>query len=140
MIRNGSDDDESAEGSKGPPTPKSARIDEDELIQEAVLAYAVSIDDDTDLPTTYAQAMASDDAMKWREAMNAELRSHEDNRTWTLKPGGKFKRTIGSRWVFVKKRDQNGDVVRYKAWRRRFRDIFPGRQHEFDPNNSRSMC
>ncbi|CEG48824.1 uncharacterized protein PHALS_06624 [Plasmopara halstedii] len=52
MIRNGSDDEESAEGSKDPPTPKRAKIDEDELIAEAVLAYAVSIDDDTDLPTT----------------------------------------------------------------------------------------
>ncbi|KAL7691854.1 putative reverse transcriptase, RNA-dependent DNA polymerase [Plasmopara halstedii] len=53
--------------------------------------------------------------MKWREAMDAELRSHEENQTWILKPRGKIKRTIGSRWVFAKKRDQNGDVARYKA-------------------------
>lgn len=67
MIRNGSDDEDSAEGSEGPPTPKRARIDEDGRIAEAVLAYAVSIDDDTDIPTTYAQAIASDDPMKWRK-------------------------------------------------------------------------
>ncbi|CEG35933.1 uncharacterized protein PHALS_00257 [Plasmopara halstedii] len=79
MIRSGSDDKELEEGSEGPPTPKRARIDEDGLITEAVLAYAVSVNDDTDLPTTYAQAMASDDAMKWREAMDAELCSHEKN-------------------------------------------------------------
>ncbi|CEG43864.1 uncharacterized protein PHALS_14152 [Plasmopara halstedii] len=79
MIRNGSDDEESAEDSEAPPTPQRAGIDEDGLFAEAVLAYAVSTDDDTDLSTTYAQAMASDDAMKWREAMNAELRSHEEN-------------------------------------------------------------
>ncbi|CEG45073.1 polyprotein [Plasmopara halstedii] len=71
------DDEESTEGSEGPPTSKRARIDEDGLIVAAVLAYAVSIDDVTDLPTTYAQAMASDDVMKWREEMDAELRSHE---------------------------------------------------------------
>lgn len=64
MLRNGSDDEESRQGSDGPPTPKRARIDEDGLIAEAVLAYAMSIDDDTGLPNTYAQAKASDDAEK----------------------------------------------------------------------------
>ena len=55
--------------------------------------------------------MASDDSAKWREAMNAELRSHEQSETWTLKPRDVIGRTIGSRWVFAKKRDQNGSVV-----------------------------
>lgn len=115
MIRNSSDDEESAEGSEDPPTPKRARIDEDGLIVEAFLAYAVSNNNNADLPTTYVQAMASDDAVKWRKAMGAELRSHKENRRWTLKPRGMIQRTIGSRWVFAKKRDRNGDVVRYKA-------------------------
>ncbi|CEG38750.1 gag-pol polyprotein [Plasmopara halstedii] len=89
--------------SECPSTPKLARFDENELIAEAVLAYAVSVDDETNLPTTYAYAM------------NAELRSHEENQTWTLEPRGKIKRTIRSRWLIAKKRDKNGDVVRYKA-------------------------
>ncbi|CEG45003.1 polyprotein [Plasmopara halstedii] len=68
--------EESEESSEGPTTLNGAMIDEDGLIAKADLAYAVCIDDSTDLPTTYAQALASDDAMKWREAMNAELCFH----------------------------------------------------------------
>ena len=116
LLRNGSNNEEErTKGSDGPPPPKRARIDEDGLIAEAVLAYAVSVDDDPDVPTAYDGAVASDDAVKWHEAMNTELRSHEQNKTWTLKPRNNISRTIGSRWVFAKKRDHNGAVVRYKA-------------------------
>ncbi|CEG43667.1 FOG: Transposon-encoded proteins with TYA, reverse transcriptase, integrase domains in various combinations [Plasmopara halstedii] len=86
LLENGSVTEESLEGSEGPPSPKRARIDGDGLIAEAVLAYAVSVGEESDLPTTYAQAMASDEAKKWRPAMDAELNSHRQNRTWTLVP------------------------------------------------------
>ena len=70
LLRNGSNnEEESTEGSDGPPTPKRARIDEDGLIAEAILAYAVSVDDDPNVPTTYDEAVAGDDAVKWREAL-----------------------------------------------------------------------
>ncbi|GMF35814.1 unnamed protein product [Phytophthora fragariaefolia] len=103
------------EGSDGPPSPKRSRIDEDGLIAEAVLAYAASIVEAADPPSTYAQAMASDETAAWRKAMKAELRSHERNGTWTLVPRGTDIRPIGCRWVFAKKRDENGRVIRYKA-------------------------
>jgi hypothetical protein len=117
LLEDGTDaaEERESEGSDGPPSPKRARIDEDGLLAEAVLAYAASVGDAVDLPTTYAQAMASDDAAQWREAMDAELLSHERNGTWTLVPRGTANRTIGCRWVFAKKRDQHGRVVRYKA-------------------------
>ncbi|GMF31991.1 unnamed protein product [Phytophthora fragariaefolia] len=92
-----------------------ARIDEDGLIAEAVLAYAVSIVEAADPPSTYAQSMAGDEAAAWRKAVKAELRSHERNGTWTLVPRGTDIRPIGCRWVFAKKRDENGRVIRYKA-------------------------
>ncbi|KAE8995982.1 hypothetical protein PR002_g19461 [Phytophthora rubi] len=116
LLEDGTDAEEErkSEGSDGPPSPKRARIDEDGLLADAVLAYAASIGDAVDIPTTHAQAMASDDAAQWREAMDAELLSHERNGTWTLVPRGTANRTIG-RWVFAKKRDQYGRVVRYKA-------------------------
>ncbi|GMF45584.1 unnamed protein product [Phytophthora fragariaefolia] len=104
-----------SEGSDGPPSPKRTRIDEDGLIAEAVLAYAASIVEAADPPSTYAQAMASDEAAAWRKPMKAELRSHERNGTWTLVPRGTDIRPIGCRWVFAKKRDENGRVIRYKA-------------------------
>ncbi|POM67185.1 Integrase catalytic core protein [Phytophthora palmivora] len=117
LLENGQNDGEESrsEGSDGPPSPKLARIDEDGLIAEAVMAYVANIIEVTDVPTTYAEAMASHEADEWRKAMNAELYSHEKNTTWTLVPRGPDKRTIGCRWVFAKKRDENGRVTRYKA-------------------------
>ncbi|POM71542.1 Hypothetical protein PHPALM_11874 [Phytophthora palmivora] len=69
------------------------------------MAYVANIVGVTDVPTTYAEAMASHEADEWRKAMNAELYSHEKNTTWTLVPRGPDKRAIGRRWVFAKKRD-----------------------------------
>ncbi|KAE9000882.1 hypothetical protein PF011_g13989 [Phytophthora fragariae] len=99
LLEDGTDAEEErkSEGSDGPPSPKRARIDEDGLLAEAVLAYAASSGDAVDIPTTHAQAMASDDAEQWREAMDAELLSHERNGTWTLVPRGTASRTIGCR-------------------------------------------
>uniref|UniRef100_A0AAV1UTC1 Reverse transcriptase Ty1/copia-type domain-containing protein n=1 Tax=Peronospora matthiolae TaxID=2874970 RepID=A0AAV1UTC1_9STRA len=56
LLEEGTDAEEErkSEGRDGPSYPKRARIDEDGLIAEAVLAYAASIDT-VDLPTTYAQ-------------------------------------------------------------------------------------
>uniref|UniRef100_A0AAV1TLZ0 Polyprotein n=1 Tax=Peronospora matthiolae TaxID=2874970 RepID=A0AAV1TLZ0_9STRA len=82
LLEEGTDAEEErkSEGRDGPSYPKRARIDEDGLIAEAVLAYAASIDT-VDLPTTYAQAIASEDSTQWREAMDAELLSHKRNNT-----------------------------------------------------------
>ncbi|POM74042.1 Integrase catalytic core protein [Phytophthora palmivora] len=117
LLENGHNDGEGsrAEGSNGPPSPKRARIDEDGLIAEVVVAYVANIVEVTDVPTTYAEAMASNEADGWRKAMNAELYSHEKNATWTLVPCGPDKRIIGCRWVCAKKRDENGRVTRYKS-------------------------
>uniref|UniRef100_A0AAV1U8P3 Retroviral polymerase SH3-like domain-containing protein n=1 Tax=Peronospora matthiolae TaxID=2874970 RepID=A0AAV1U8P3_9STRA len=66
LLEEGTDaeDERKSEGRDGPSYPKRARIYEDGLIAEAVLAYAASIDT-VDLPTTYAQAIASEDSTQW---------------------------------------------------------------------------
>uniref|UniRef100_H3H572 Polyprotein n=2 Tax=Phytophthora ramorum TaxID=164328 RepID=H3H572_PHYRM len=98
-----------------PPSPKRARVDEDGLLAEAVLAYAASVGDADDAPTTYQQAMKSNEASKWIKAMNSELKAHADNGSWTLVRRTSGARPIGCRWVFAKKRNEHGRVVRYKA-------------------------
>ncbi|KAE9156401.1 hypothetical protein PF004_g32605 [Phytophthora fragariae] len=45
-----------------PPSPKRARVGEDGLLAEAVLAYAANVGDADDAPTTYQQAMKSKEA------------------------------------------------------------------------------
>jgi hypothetical protein len=51
----------------------------------------------------------------WRRAMEEELRSIEENRTWTLTEHPQGRRAIGLKWVFKVKRDEHGAVVRHKA-------------------------
>jgi hypothetical protein len=98
-----------------PPSPKRPRVDEDGLLAEAVLAYAASVGDADDAPTTYQQAMKSNEASEWIKAMNSELKAHSDNGSWTLVRRTSGARPIGCRWVFAKKRNEHGQVVRYKA-------------------------
>ncbi|OWZ13834.1 polyprotein, partial [Phytophthora megakarya] len=66
-------------------------------------------------PTTYQQAMQSNVSSEWVKAMNAELKAHAGNGSWTLVPRTPSARPIGYRWIFAKKRDESGRVVRYKA-------------------------
>jgi hypothetical protein len=48
-------------------------------------------------------------------AMNSELKAHADNGSWTLVRGTPTTQPIGYRWVFAKKRSENGRGVGYKA-------------------------
>ena len=70
---------------------------------------------DPDVPLSYEQAISSKEGDNWKQAMKDELKSLEENNTWklvTLPPGHK---TVSSKWVFAKKTDGNGNLVRYKA-------------------------
>ncbi|TPX52123.1 DNA-directed DNA polymerase, partial [Powellomyces hirtus] len=69
-------------------------------------------------PQTYKQALSSDDAPKWTEAINAELKSLHTNETWEVinpKSLPHNQRPIRTKWVFKIKRDLNGQPQRYKA-------------------------
>ena len=63
-------------------------------------------------PTTFKEAVKSE---KWRQAMDQEMQAIERNDTWelmALPSGGK---TIGVKWVFKTKFNENGEVDKYKA-------------------------
>ena len=69
-------------------------------------------------PTTIAQALASPEAVQWRLAIESELSSHRQCKTWRvvsttdMPPGA---RAIKCKWVFKIKRDQNNSITRFKA-------------------------
>jgi len=63
-------------------------------------------------PASLAQAQKE---ACWRRAMEEELRSIEENRTWTLTELPQGRRAIGLKWVVKVKRDEHGAVVRHKA-------------------------
>ncbi|KAE8901032.1 hypothetical protein PF007_g14593 [Phytophthora fragariae] len=59
--------------------------------------------------------MKSKEASEWVKAMNSQLKTHANNGSWTLIRRAAGVRPIGCRWVFAKKRNEHGRVVRFKA-------------------------
>ncbi|KAE9235367.1 Retrovirus-related Pol polyprotein from transposon TNT 1-94 [Phytophthora fragariae] len=68
-----------------------------------------------EVPKTYAEATTRQDQDEWKKAIASELKSLIVNKTWKLVPKSAHQRPIGCRWVFALKRDEKGQVVRYKA-------------------------
>jgi len=51
----------------------------------------------------------------WRDAMVAELKSIEQNKTWAYADLPKDHKAIGLKWVFKVKKDPASNIVKYKA-------------------------
>nr|GEW02098.1 putative retrotransposon Ty1-copia subclass protein [Tanacetum cinerariifolium] len=66
-------------------------------------------------PANYKAALLDQESEKWLNVMNVEMQSMKDNEVWILvelPPNGK---TVGSKWLFKKKTDMDGNVHIYKA-------------------------
>lgn len=68
-----------------------------------------------EMPTSFKSAMESNDAAKWKEACDSEMKSLHKNKTWAFVPLPKGRKAIGNRWVFRVKENQSGNIERYKA-------------------------
>ncbi|BFG20843.1 hypothetical protein CerSpe_071170 [Prunus speciosa] len=66
-------------------------------------------------PTSFKEAMESQNADKWREAMLNELESMKNNQVWELVEPQKSQKLVGSKWVFKTKKDKDGRIERFKA-------------------------
>ncbi|GJS03079.1 retrotransposon protein, putative, ty1-copia subclass [Tanacetum coccineum] len=66
-------------------------------------------------PANYKAAMLDPESKKWVDAMNAEMQSMIDNMVWVLVDLPSNCKTIGSKWIFKKKTDMDGNVHIYKA-------------------------
>lgn len=96
----------SSDESTAEPDSKRPRIDD---------GYEIALSAVESVPNSFMEAMKSPDAAKWKEACRAEIRAHARNHTWDLvyRPPGV--RVIGHKWVFALKRDEHGNIIRYKA-------------------------
>lgn len=65
-----------------------------------------------DEPRNYKQATTE---RNWREAMQQEINSIEQNDTWKLTELPAGSKVIGLKWVYKIKRDANGEIIKYKA-------------------------
>jgi len=66
-------------------------------------------------PTTYEEALASEHAAEWQQAMDEEIASLAANNTWEMERISPDIKPIPVKWVFKIKRDANGNLERFKA-------------------------
>jgi hypothetical protein len=66
-------------------------------------------------PTSFEEAMRSDNSSKWLEAREDEIKSMSTNKVWDLEPIPKGAKTIGCKWVYKTKHDSQGNIERFKA-------------------------
>jgi hypothetical protein len=83
----------------------------EEDADEAIMCNAVATCID---PPNYNVAMKTATADRWNIAIEDELKSLRDNRTWVVDKTPDVK-PLASRFVFKLKRDSDGAVERYKA-------------------------
>jgi hypothetical protein len=70
---------------------------------------------ETNDPLTYDNAISSEDAKEWKQAMDEEMEALLSNNTWKLVPLPSGRKAVGSKWVFKTKLNKDGMIERYKA-------------------------
>lgn len=66
-------------------------------------------------PNNWNEAVNSSESESWLQAAKSEYKSLMDNKTWSLVKLPNGKRSIGTKWVFTRKLDDNGKTGRFKA-------------------------
>ncbi|GAQ93484.1 hypothetical protein KFL_015700010 [Klebsormidium nitens] len=66
-------------------------------------------------PKTLEEALSSPEAELWREALEEEFASLQENQTWELCDPPPGVKPIPCKWAFKLKKDENGNVDRFKA-------------------------
>lgn len=65
-------------------------------------------------PVSYEEAMKRSDSSKWKEAIDREMQTLEENNTWEICDVPKNEKVVSSKWVFKIKRGDK-DFPQYKA-------------------------
>jgi hypothetical protein len=63
---------------------------------------------------TVKEALRGEHRNEWTKAMNGEMKSLQDNNTWELVKMPPDRKTLGCKWVFAGKRDQDGNIIKFK--------------------------
>ena len=66
-------------------------------------------------PKTYEEALKCSFREKWKEAIQSELDSLNENETWSIAKLPKDKKTIKTKWLFKIKMDSKNNPERFKA-------------------------
>lgn len=90
---------------------RPSRLDDYDVQWEASFLSVYEEDE----PTTYEMAVTSNEKDKWKEAIQEEIKALEDNETWTCNEKPYENRVVECKWVFKRKRNESGSVVKHKA-------------------------
>ena len=87
-------------------------FNEQVFIQNEQVNAALVVDE---IPNSYSEAMKSPHKEKWKQAIDDELNSLIEKRTWKLIEKDKKMKLIDSKWIFNIKYSGNGEIERFKA-------------------------
>ena len=93
----------------------TALVFEDNNLGSSDLIMQCNLSVIENMPQTIQQAKATSDWPNWKKAIEKELESIQKNSTWIITDPDRHQKPIKSRWVFVKKFDVNGNILKFKA-------------------------
>jgi hypothetical protein len=76
--------------------------------------YELNISE-VNVPTTYEQAVNGNQSTQWKEAIEEELKAHDECETWRTVVYEPTMKVIDTKWVFNVKYNQNNVINRFKA-------------------------
>ncbi len=84
-------------------------------VEEEDWAMASMMNQAESLEPTYEEVKRRPDWPKWQQAMEAELRSLEASKTWSIVDQPTNANVVSSKWVFRIKKNAAGEIEKYKA-------------------------
>ena len=66
-------------------------------------------------PKNFNEAVASINSKEWKLAMEEEIKYLQENNVWSLTELPIGEKIIGGKWVYKRKTDEHGNIVRFKA-------------------------
>ena len=98
------------------PTEIAKQNDQTNLAEELFLGTTfLTTGTEEVLPQSYEEAINGPEGDQWKEAMDAEIGQLKEMGTWQVTELPEGRKAIGCRWVFMKKRDENGTIIKFKA-------------------------
>lgn len=68
-----------------------------------------------DVPTTFNEAMASEESVQCQTAMKNEMDSLKKFKVWEFDDSPEDRKVIKCKWVYSVKRNEKGEIVSYEA-------------------------
>ncbi|KAL0370174.1 UNVERIFIED_CONTAM: Retrovirus-related Pol polyprotein from transposon TNT 1-94 [Sesamum angustifolium] len=108
---NNQNQDENVEVRRSSRVKKSA-ISSDYIVYLQESDFDIGLEND---PTSFSQAMSSENFNLWHNAMKEEIASMDKNQVWELTKLSEGVKPVGCKWVYKTKRNPSGKIERYKA-------------------------